>query len=81
MAGLKINKDLDLRRYGKNLYTKALKSGGNSDTGGNSGGSNGGSASEEAFLFRALTIINSTEYFYFDENKEYPSYVLSAVIG
>lgn len=28
MAGLQKNKDLDLRRYGKNLYTKALQSGG-----------------------------------------------------
>lgn len=30
MAGLNKNKDLDLRRYGKNLYTKALKNSGNS---------------------------------------------------
>lgn len=37
MAGLKKNKDLDLRRYGKNLYTKALQSGGDSSSEGGGG--------------------------------------------
>lgn len=41
MAGLKKNKDLDLRRYGKNLYTKALQSGGN-------GGSEGGGGTTDS---------------------------------
>ena len=38
MAGLKKNKDLDLRRYGKNLYTKALQSGGGGSSEGGEGG-------------------------------------------
>ena len=57
----KKNMDLDLRRYGKMLYTKAEESGG-------SNGDGGGDTSEEAFLLQTLTIINSTEGFYFDEN-------------
>lgn len=72
------NKDLDLRRFGKNLYTKAMSEGGNGSSEGDDGGGGdggGGDTSEEAFLFQALTIINSTAGFCFDENLEYPNYV------